>query len=135
MAGKNNNYVISILWVRYFGSGAAIGFDLVSAETVLKVAGKYPEIKLILVIPYPGHDELWSDDWKYRLKLIKEKASKIVYTSEQYDERCMFIRNQHLVEHSSWCIAYKNKKYGGTAFTIAYAEEKGLKVVMYPETI
>ena len=36
---------------RYFGSGGALGFDMLAAEVVLSLKATYPHINLILVLP------------------------------------------------------------------------------------
>lgn len=117
--------------VRYFGSGGAIGFDILAAEVVLRLAKKYPELKLILVLPCPEHDKFWNEPWKNRLNQIKKEAAKVVYTSDYYHNSCMHIRNRHLVDYSGWCIAYLKKKYSGTAYTVAYAMKKHCNVLYY----
>lgn len=119
--------------VRYFGSGGAIGFDILAAETVLRLSEKYPEIKLILVLPCPEHDKFWSEGWKYRLYRIKEKAAKTVYTSDHYHKNCMYIRNRHLVDHSEWCVAYLQKDHSGTAYTVQYAVIRQCKILYYSD--
>ena len=96
---------------------------------------RFPEIKLILVLPCPEHDRFWSESWKQRLEVVKNNAAKIVYTSDRYDEKCMHKRNRHLVDHAAYCVAYIKKKAGGTAVTVSYAMENGLTIVKYPETI
>ena len=66
------------------------------------------------------------------IKEIKKKAVKIVYTSANYHKNCMYVRNRHLVDYSSWCIAYCRKNEGGTAYTVLYAEEKQCRVLYFP---
>lgn len=39
--------------VYYFGAGGALGFDTLTALTVLELKKQYPFIKLILVLPCP----------------------------------------------------------------------------------
>lgn len=41
----------------YFGAGGARGFDALASEAVLKLKAAYPQIHLILVLPF---------DWQYR---------------------------------------------------------------------
>ncbi len=36
---------------KYFGVGGALGFDMMAAQTILKLKSKYPQIKLILILP------------------------------------------------------------------------------------
>ena len=65
--------------VRFFGSGGAMGFDIIAAEAVLRVAEKYPEIKLIMVFPCPDHDAKWPQRWRERLLYVSTQAAKIIY--------------------------------------------------------
>ena len=113
---------------RFFGAGGAIGFDTLAAQTVLNLKERYPEIKLILVLPCKDQASRWSDKDKEEYERIKASADKIVYTSERYFNGCMQKRNRHLVEHSSLCICYLNKTTGGTAYTVDYAMKKDLKI-------
>lgn len=116
----------------YFGSGGARGFDALASEVVLKLKEKYPDIHLILVLPFINQYEKekgWSREEIYKYKNIKEKASKIVYTQKTYSSGCYFKRNRHLVDFSSVCICYMHKMSGGTAYTVWYAISKGLIII------
>jgi len=114
----------------YFGCGGAVGFDTLAAEAVIELRKKYPFIRLIMVLPCKNQDEKWSLDEKIRYDNIKQNADKIIYTSEHYIKGCMFKRNRHLVDHSAVCIAYVRKTTGGTAYTIKYATEKNLEIIL-----
>ena len=114
---------------RYFGSGGAVGFDLIAADCVLHLKKKYSDIRLILVLPCYGQTKYWSDEEKKKYNKIKEKADKIVFTSEQYYNGCMQKRNRHLADNSSLCICYLTKNTGGTAYTVNYARKNGLRMV------
>ena len=83
----------------YFGTGGALGFDTIAAFTVLKLKEKYPDVRLILVLPC----------------LSQTRG-------------CMHKRNRHLVDNSSACIAYLTDSKGGTAYTVDYAQKHGLNV-------
>ena len=113
---------------RYFGSGGALGFDTLAAETILKLKNKYPYIKLILVLPCLFQTKGWKKPDIERYNYIKTQADKIVYTSKEYTSDCMYKRNRHLVNHSSLCICYLSKNSGGTAYTVAYAKKNRLKI-------
>jgi len=115
--------------VRFFGAGGARGFDALAAQTVLKLKRKYPDIKLILVLPCLTQTRGWPAGDVEEYERIRAQADKVVYTSQEYTKGCMFKRNRHLVDHSSVCICYKTKDSGGTAYTIRYAEERGLEIV------
>lgn len=65
----------------YFGSGGALGFDMIAAESVLSLKARYPNIKLILVLPCSNQTAFWSIYEKNRLKKIKALADKVVCLS------------------------------------------------------
>ncbi len=115
--------------VRFFGAGGARGFDALAAQTVLKLKRKYPDIKLILVLPCLTQTRGWSAKDIEEYEHIKDQADKVTYTSKEYTKDCMFKRNRHLVDNSSVCICYKTKDTGGTAYTVRYAKEQNLEII------
>ena len=117
----------------YFGAGSALGFDTIAAQTVLGLKKKHPEIKLILVLPCKNQTRGWEEKDVSVYESIIEQADKVVYTQEHYDRGCMFKRNRHLVDNSSVCVAYLTEEKGGTAYTVNYANQKGVKVINVAE--
>ena len=117
----------------YFGAGGALGFDTIAAQTVLGLKKKHPEIKLILVLPCKNQTRSWEEKDVSVYESIIEQADKVVYTQEHYDRGCMFKRNRHLVDNSSVCVAYLTEEKGGTAYTVNYANQKGVKVINIAE--
>ena len=113
----------------YFGAGGALGFDTIAELTVLQLREKYPQIKLILVLPCKTQTRAWKREDIELYESIKKAADKIVYISNDYSDNCMQLRNQHLVNFSSVCVCYQTKDTGGTAYTTRYAKEKGLQIV------
>ena len=113
----------------YFGAGGALGFDTLAAQTVLELKADFPQIKLILVLPCLSQADNWGIVDKRIYEQIMEKADKIVYTSCEYTKGCMHKRNRHLVDNSSVCVCYLTENTGGTAYTVNYAESKGLLVI------
>ena len=110
---------------RFFGTGGALGFDTLAAQTVLRLKKTYPQIKLILVLPCLSQTRGWRSEDIAEYERIKAAADKVVYTSQEYTRDCMFKRNRHLVDNSSLCIAYLTENSGGTAYTVDYARSKG----------
>ena len=117
----------------YFGAGGALGFDTIAAQTVLGLKKKHPEIKLILVLPCKNQTRGWEEKDVSVYESIIEQADKVVYIQEHYDRGCMFKRNRHLVDNSSVCVAYLTEEKGGTAYTVNYANQKGVKVINIAE--
>lgn len=60
----------------YFGTGGALGFDTLAAQTVLKLQTAYPYIKLILVLPCENQVEYWKQEDKLIYEAIKAKRTK-----------------------------------------------------------
>ncbi len=114
---------------QYFGAGGALGFDTLAAQTVLELKNEYPHIRLILVFPCHNQTGGWRESDIAEYERIKSKADKVVYTAEQYYKGCMHTRNRHLTDHSSLCICYLTGQKGGTAYTVEYAEKRGLKII------
>lgn len=113
----------------YFGAGGALGFDTLAAQCVLSLRKRYPHIKLILVLPCTAQTKGWSKDDIAVYEEIKSQADKVVYTSHDYFQGCMFRRNRHLVNGSSVCIAYLTQEKGGTAYTVNYAQQNNVQVI------
>ena len=120
---------------RFFGAGGALGFDTLAAQTVLTLKQQYPHIRLILVLPCINQANGWKQADIDEYERIKSLADKVVYTSTEYTYGCMHKRNRHLVDNSSLCICYLTKLSGGTAYTVRYAESKGVYVRNIANTI
>lgn len=120
---------------QFFGAGGALGFDTIAAFTVLKLKERYPDVRLILVLPCRNQARGWSTEDVRIYETIKQQADKVVYTSEEYTRGCMYKRNRHLADNSSACIAYLTENKGGTAYTVDYAIKHGLIVVNIAEEL
>ena len=114
--------------VIYYGCGGAWGFDFLAAEAVIEKKRKYPEVKLILVLPCKDHDKSWRPEQQATYSYIKTQADKIVYTAETYSKGCMHKRNRHLVDNSKVCISFLEKHQGGTFYTFNYAMQHDLEI-------
>ena len=114
---------------RYFGAGGALGFDTLAAQTILKLQQEFPHIRLILVLPCRDQASRWSESSRSEYEEIKRRANKVVYISDRYTKDCMFRRNRHLVDYSSVCLCFLERQTGGTAYTVQYAMEQGVRVI------
>lgn len=112
-----------------FLSGGALGFDQMAAEIVLSLRERYPWVRLIMVIPFDGQADKWSQEQRERWLSIIEASDRVVHVSHEYDKGVFFRRNHYLVENSNLLLAAYDGHPGGTAGTIAYAKRHGVKVV------
>lgn len=119
----------------YFGAGGALGFDTLAATVVLELKVKYPQIKLILVLPCRNQTRGWKEHDIKIYNDIMSKADKVVYTAENYYNGCMHKRNRHLVNNSSVCVCYLTEETGGTFYTMNYARKNNLRIINVAEDI
>ena len=54
LAAKLEDTIIGLIdrGIRFYGDGGALGWDTLAAQTVIILRGRYPHIKLILVLLY-----------------------------------------------------------------------------------
>ena len=115
--------------IRAYEAGGALGFDALAARTVLHLRESYPGMKLILVLPCLTQTRGWPAADVAEYERIKGLADRVVYTSQAYTAGCMHKRNRHLVDNSSVCVCYLNRKNGGTAYTVDYAAKQRLEII------
>lgn len=113
-----------------FFSGMAMGFDLMAAETVLSLKGRFPDIRLIAVIPFRRQSCRWPSMEKERYQNIISRADRVIVLSEHYFHGCLLKRNDFMLEHSCGVIAfYDGKPLGGTFYTCREAGKRGIDIV------
>lgn len=118
--------------VRYYGAGGARGFDALASETVLRLRGELPELRLILVLPFPEQyrqEGNWSREERKQYETLLERADKAVILEPGYSPGVYQRRNRRLVDDSSLCICYLQRRRSGTGGTVRYAREQGLEVL------
>ncbi len=114
---------------RRFYCGGAEGFDLLSGRLVLLEQQRHLDIQLVLLLPYTGFGEGFSEADRAELQRQKKAAEEVVYLSNHYFPGCMAIRNRQLVEDADLCVAYLAHAPSGTAQTVGFAREKGIEII------
>ena len=113
-----------------FYSGMAMGFDLMAAETVLSLKGRYPDIRLIAVVPFRRQSCRWPSMENERYQNIISRADRVIVLSEHYFKGCLLRRNDFMLEHSCGVIAYYDgKTYGGTFYTYREARKRCIDII------
>ena len=115
--------------VREFRCGGAIGFDTLAALAVLEKREEYPDIRLVLMLPYRGQANAFTPLQKRCYDEIMQCADEVNILSEHYFRGCMFVRNRALVEGSDYCVSFLLYDTGGTKMTVDYAKKMGLKII------
>ncbi len=115
-----------------FICGGALGFDTLAAEEVLRLKETFPHIQLCLVLPCRSQAARWTAAQQKTYASILEKADTTECLFENYVNGCMQMRNRRMVDRADVCVAYYTGRPGGTAYTIQYAREKGVRVLFIP---
>lgn len=114
---------------RCFLTGMAWGFDLAAAEQVVRLRELYHDVELIVVEPYASFRRLFHGADARRYDAIVAAATQRVIVGDDVGRRSYFLRNEYLVQHSSYLVAWWNgEKGGGTAYTVKRALRDGLPV-------
>ena len=113
--------------VRYFGVGGALGFDTLVAEKLLALRESRPEIRIILAQPFPGYQSRWTPAQQARAA-VEARVDKVVVCCQRPSREAFLARDRHLVDGSSCCIAWCTRVTDGTAYTLRYAQRRGLRV-------
>ena len=114
--------------VIYYGVGGAIGFDTLAAEVLMELREQYPQLKVILVYPFDGYQSKWTSAQKLKHQSLLPRYDTIVCVSSIPGRDAYLERDRHLVNSSAHCIAYCTRNYGGTAYTVRYAERCGCAI-------
>ena len=114
----------------YFVCGGAVGFDTLAACRIVVAKRRHPDIGLILALPCRDQTLKWRRTYDISLyQRLKGYAADIIYASDVYSSDCMHERNRMMADMSSVCVAYYNGSPGGTAYTVKYAREIGVRVL------
>jgi uncharacterized phage-like protein YoqJ len=120
-----------------FCAGGARGFDALASETVIALQAQYPQIRLVLMLPFPdqyGSESGWSAAEIEQYRRIQAQASQVVTIAPGYCSGVYYRRNRALVDASSVCIAYMTRSSSGTGYTVRYARKQGLEIINRAES-
>lgn len=115
--------------VCFFGAGGAIGYDTLAAKVLFHIReNEFPYIKVILVYPFEGYTGRWTAEQKAEYQRLLPLYDKRVCVRAPAGREGYLARDRHLVNESAYCIAYCTRNYGGTAYTVRYAQQHGVEV-------
>ena len=115
--------------VAFFGVGGAVGYDTEAAKLLCRLrATDYPHIKVILVYPFEGFTSRWSGEQRAEYARLLPQYDKAVCVAQRASREAYLKRDRHLVNGSAYCMAYCTRNSGGTAYTLRYAQQEGLKI-------
>lgn len=112
-----------------FCAGGAMGFDTMAARAVLKYKKQGRRVQLHLYLPCPDQDKYWPRRARREYAEIKKNSDMVCYRSDKCAKYSFAVRNRALVDNSSVCVGYCTRTTGGSAYTMNYALDNGLKVI------
>lgn len=113
-----------------FLTGGALGFDTLAQLTAVRLRREFPYLRVVMVIPCQNQDAPWSERDRSLYRTLLRLSDERIVLHEQYTVSCMHERNRYMIDHSSVCIAcHDGRVRGGTASTVRYAAQSGIRVV------
>ena len=115
---------------RHFVSGMAQGSDLYFAEAALALREQRPDMTVEGAVPFPAQADHWRPDQRRRWKDILARCDLETVVQQNYDRFCMFRRDRYMVDRSAAILAVFDGTPGGTQYTLNYAMEKKLEILL-----
>ena len=120
--------------IRRFLVGGALGVDMWSGEILLKLKLEpdYKDIELVVVLPYPGHDERWDERSRKRLAFLIKHSTEHLTVGQKAWRESFLQRNRYLVDHADCLLAVCDNNCqlrSGTMQTVNYASKIKIPVI------
>ena len=115
---------------RHFISGMAQGCDLYFAEAVLALREQNPDLSVEGAVPFPAQADHWPGDQRLRWQDILARCDLETVVQQHYDRFCTFRRDRYMIERSAAVLAVFDGTPGGTQYTLNYAMEKKLEILL-----
>lgn len=127
--------------VRRFYVGGALGVDMWAGEIILRLK-EQPEcsdIELVVVLPFPGHDEQWDPRSRERLAFLIRHSKEHLTIGKTACQESYTQRNHYIVDQADWLLAvYDDMRNlrSGTMQTVNYAKKKNKSIILiHPDTV
>ena len=92
--------------VRFWGVGGAIGYDTLAAEILFKLKeSEMPDIKIILVYPFDGFTDRWTEAQRMDYESLLPRYDKVVCVADRPSKAAYLQRDRHLVDCSGYCTS------------------------------
>ncbi len=115
-----------------FVSGLTCGVEIWAAEIVIRLKDRFPELHLVAVIPCPGFDAEWPEEWRVRYNRLLCLAEYVKVIGEASTPETLRARNEWMVGHSSMVIAVYGGFSGETRELLRCAMQCRLPVTRLP---
>ncbi len=110
-----------------FLCGMAQGFDLLALDVLVQLKQKY-RLYLEACVPYVGQETRFPREERERYHELIAWCDRKTVLFDGYRTGCYLARDRYMVDCSDGVLAYLRAQTGGTAYTVQYAQKKGLPV-------
>lgn len=119
-----------------FLCGFTAGVDLLLAETVLELRGKYPSIMLESVMAYENEAAKWPEPIREQYYDLLEYCDAERLLQTRFSMDCLIRRNRYLVDHADILLTVTEGLLGNPLQAIHYAALQGKSVLcISPSTL
>ncbi len=115
---------------RHFISGMARGADLYFVEAALAVREKYLELTVEGAVPCESQPARWPEEERCRWQAALDACDRTTLVQTHYDRWCMHRRDRYMVDRSAAVLAVFDGTPGGTMYTLNYAMDHGLEILL-----
>lgn len=115
--------------------GGALGIDQMAFDVVYELKEEYPNLKLIIAVPFSSQDCNWPDKSSRYYRSQLRRADKVIfvdtldsykikgYEEGKYYPAKMQKRNEYMVDESDYILTYYDGSKGGTRNCLKYWEK------------
>lgn len=108
-----------------------IGFESLVASEIVKLKPNYPGIKLLLLLPYKTICDVVPNSILYKKYCdVRKVADEVVCIKNEYFDNYKYIRNNYIVENSSYLIYYLTHNVEPASTIVNYAKSLKLKEII-----
>ncbi len=109
--------------------GASDGFDLIVAEFILLAKEFFPDIMLVVAVPFIDQEKNYSQYDQEVYHWVLKNADYVHLVSKEYHDRAFLDRNDYMLNNSSHLICYYNGVRGGTMYTVNRAKKQNVNII------
>lgn len=110
-----------------FLCGMARGFDLCALRCLIELKQRY-HVRIKACIPYAGQEKHFPEADKRAYRDLLGWCDEKVTLSGQFFSGCFLARDRYMVDGCDLLVAYLKRETGGTAYTVKYAQSRGVAV-------
>lgn len=126
--------------VRRFYVGGCLGVDQWAGELLLQLKNQpeFSDIELVVVEPFPGHDQGWDEHSKRRQRFLVDHSTDHLTIGKDDQPESFVARNRYMLNHADVLLAvYDNDRTirSGVGVVVSSAEKRGVPVILiHPDT-